>query len=386
MLDLSFASQATIPSGVRKMFEKASRYDDVINMSIGEPGFVTPEHIIRVGADQLMAGKTKYVSNAGIPQLRSALSKKLWLENGIRNDPDKNLIVTAGATQALMLTMIALVNPGDEVIIPGPSWPDYLGQVQMVNAKPVWAVTKEANDFKMTADVIERLITPKTKLIMLNSPSNPTGAVLTRNEIEQIALLVKKHNLYLISDEPYEHLLYDDARHFSIASLDGLEEHVVSIYSFSKTYAMTGWRIGYACSSERIVSNLVKLHENMVACISEAFQMAAIEALNTGLKDADRMRDTYDQNRRLIVEGLNSIKGFSCSMPKGAFYAFPNVSDFGLSSVEVANKILEETGIITAPGSAFGEGGEGYLRISFASSKRSIEAALERLATKYGAK
>lgn len=385
-LELSKAAQNSIPSGVRKMFEKAKAYPDSINLTIGEPGFITPKHIIDVGIENLQKGKTKYTSNAGIKELRDALAEKLWKENGIKCDPDKNLIVTAGATQALMLAMITLVNPGDEVIIPGPSWPDYRGQVDMVNAVPVYARVKEENGFKMTADIIEPLITDKTKLIIINSPSNPTGGVLELEDLEKIAALIKKYKIFTISDEPYEKIVYDDFQQKSLGSIEGLEEYVLTINSFSKTYAMTGWRVGYICANEAIISNLIKLHENMVASINEAFQLAAVEALKNGEEDIIEMREVYKRNRDLIVDGLNRIKGFSCTVPKGAFYVFPNITEFGLSSEEAAELILEKAHVVTAPGNAFGPGGEGFLRICYASDYDVLREALRRMEMAFGVK
>lgn len=373
-------------SGIRRMFEKASLYDDAINMSLGEPGFITPHQIIKVGADNLLEGKTKYTPNAGIFPLRSALAEKLVNENNIRCDPAENVMVTAGATQALMLIMLTLVNPGEEVVIPNPGWPDYLGQVMMANATPVFAELREEKGFKMTAEVIEPLITSKTKLIMVNSPSNPTGAMLSAGELEDIADLVRRRKVFVISDEPYEKLIYDDNIHTSLASFPGLEEYAITVNSFSKTYAMTGWRVGYVCANRDITANLIKLHENMIASINEAFQWAAIEALQSGSGDVKRMRQTYDKNRRTVVERLNRIRGVSCLMPQGAFYAFPNVKGLGGSSVEVAEMILAKTHVVTSPGSAFGSAGEGYLRISYANSHDALVAALDRLENELGAK
>lgn len=383
-LKISAAAYNVIPSGVRRMFEKASMYQDAINLTLGEPGFITPKHIIKVGADNLLKGKTKYTPNAGIKELRDALAEKLWRENGIKCNPDKNLIVTGGATQALMLAMVTLVNPGDEVILPGPSWPDYAGQIRMVNAIPVYAEVSEEHEFKMTADLIEPLITEKTRLIIVNSPSNPMGAVLNKNELIEIAELIKKYKIYVISDEPYEKIVYDGFKQESIASIQGLEDYVLTINSFSKTFAMTGWRVGYICANEFIISNLIKLHENMIASINEAFQLAAVEALKNGAEDVERMRQAYERNRNLIVSGLNHIRGISCIKPKGAFYVFPNVKEFGLSSEETADLILEKSHVVTAPGSTFGPGGEGFLRLCYANSYEDLEEALERMQKAFG--
>jgi aspartate/methionine/tyrosine aminotransferase len=378
-MQMSFAAQKTGASGIRAMFEKAKMYENVINVSVGEPGFITPEHIIKVASDNLLAGKTKYTPNAGIPAFRQAIAKKLRKENGILCDPDRHLIVTAGATQALMLTMMALVNPGDEVIIPNPAWPNYLGQVLMVNAVPVEVPLREENGFRMTADLIEPLITSKTKLIVINSPANPTGATLTYEDVRDIAGLVRRCKVFIISDEPYEHILFDESTHHSLASFPGLEDYVITINCLSKTYAMTGWRLGYVCANEEITKTLIKLHENIVSNVNEAFQLAGAYALESAAEDVQTMCGHYKKNRDLIVTGLNRIKGFSCVPPQGTFYAFPNIKKTGMSSQEAAETILEKTHVVCSPGSAFGSAGEGYLRFSFASGHEAIGQALRRM-------
>ena len=384
---LSAAAQNAMASGVRRMFELAKKYPDAINLTLGEPGFTTPDHIIEAGVKSLLAGKTKYTPNAGIKPLRDAIAWKLKNENGIKCDPDKNLIVTAGATQGLMLAIATLVDKGDEVIIQGPNWPDYKGQLDTVGAKTVYAMVSEENGFKMTADIIEPLITDKTKLIIINSPSNPTGGILDEQDLREIAKLVKKYGIFIISDEPYEKLVYDGFEQKSLAAIDdGLDDYVITINSLSKTYAMTGFRVGYICANERIIQEMIKLQEFMIASIPEPMQMAAAEALYNGKKDVDEMVEYYDRNRRLIVEGLNRINGFSCHNPKGAFYVFPNITGFGMSSVETAEYILEKTHVVTAPGSAFGDGGEGYIRICYASKYEDIKEALRRMKEAFGTK
>ena len=383
---LSTAAQNAMPSGVRRMFELAKKYDDSINLTLGEPGFVTPKHIIDAGIQGLRDGKTKYTPNAGIKPLRDAIAYKLEKENGIKCDPDKNLIVTAGATQALMLAIVTLVNPGDEVIIQGPNWPDYRGQIDMVNAKTVYAKVDEKNSFKMTADVIEPLISEKTKLIIINSPSNPTGGVLDYEDLKEIAELVKKYKIFIISDEPYEKIVYDGFEQKSLASIDGLEDYVLTINSFSKTFAMTGFRVGYICANEGIVTNLIKFHENMIASVPEPMQMAAIEAVYHGTEDVVEMVEYYDRNRCLIVDGINRINGFSCLLPRGAFYVFPNITGFGMSSRETAEYILEKAHVVTSPGDAFGPDGEGYIRICYASKYEDIQEALRRMEKAFGKK
>lgn len=385
-IELSMAAKNAMPSGVRRMFELAKRYPDAINLTLGEPGFITPQNIIDAGVDALKAGKTKYTPNAGIKPLRDAIAYKLLRENGIKCDPDKNLIVTAGATQALMLAMVTLVNPGDEVILQGPNWPDYMGQIDMVNAKAVFAKVDESNGFKMTADIIEPLITEKTKLIIINSPSNPTGGVLDESDLKEIAALIKKYKIFVISDEPYERLVYDGFVQKSLAAMDGIEDYVLTVNSFSKTFAMTGFRVGYICANEKITENLIKLHENMVASVPESMQMAAVEAIYRGEDAVRQMVEYYDRNRHLIVDGLNEIKGFSCLMPKGAFYVFPSIRDFQMTSREAAEYILEKTHVVTSPGSAFGPHGEGYIRICYASKHEDIKEALRRMKEAFGTK
>ncbi|MBE6568465.1 MAG: pyridoxal phosphate-dependent aminotransferase [Ruminococcaceae bacterium] len=383
---LSHAAQNALPSGVRRMFELAKKYPDSINLTLGEPGFRTPDYVIEAAIESLRAGETKYTPNAGIGPLRDAIAYKLKKENGIECDPDKNLMITGGATQALMLAMVTLVDPGDEVILQGPNWPDYKGQIDMVNGVAVYAKVDEKNDFKMTADVIEPLITEKTKLIIVNSPSNPTGGVLDYEDLLAIAELVKKYKIFVISDEPYEKLVYDGFEQKSLASIPGIEDYVLTINSFSKTFAMTGFRVGYICANERIMESLIKLQENMIASIPEPMQRGAIEAIYRGDGDVAEMVKYYDRNRRLIVEGLNSIKGFSCLMPRGAFYVFPNITGFGMTSEQAAEYILEKTHVVTAPGSAFGVGGEGFIRICYAATYEKLTEALERMKKAFGTK
>lgn len=390
MVDRTQFSRAALTaeaSGVRRMFELARKYEDSINLTLGEPGFATPDYVIDAAVASLKAGKTKYTPNAGIKSLRDAIAVKLKKENGIVCDPDKNIVVTAGATQGLMLVISTLVDEGDEVIIQGPNWPDYKGQLDTVGAKTVYARVSEENGFKMTADVIEPLITDKTKLIIINSPSNPTGGVLDEQDLKEIAALVKKYGIFVISDEPYEKLVYDGFVQKSLAAVDeGLEDYVITINSLSKTYAMTGFRVGYICANERITAELIKMQEFMIASVPEPMQEAAVKALYDAEKDVIAMVEYYDRNRKLIVNGLNAINGFSCHMPKGAFYVFPNITGFGMSSVEAAEYILEKTHVVTAPGSAFGDGGEGYLRICYASKYEQLAEALARLEKAFGRK
>ena len=384
---LSHAAIYAERSGVRRMFELAKNYDDAINLTLGEPGVATPDYIVEAAVASLRAGKTKYTPNAGIRSLRDAIAYKLKKENGIACDPDKNLIVTAGATQGLMLAIATLVDKGDEVIIQGPNWPDYKGQIDTVGAKTVYARVSEENGFKMTAEIIEPLITDKTKLIIINSPSNPTGGVLEEADLREIAALVKKHKIFIISDEPYEKLVYDGFEQKSLAAVgEGIEDYVITINSLSKTYAMTGFRVGYICACERLMKEMIKLQEFMIASVPEPMQEAAAKALLEADVDVAKMVKYYDCNRRLLVDGLNAINGFSCHLPKGAFYVFANITGFGMTSVEAAEHILEKTHVVTAPGSAFGDGGEGFIRICYASKYEQLQEALARLEAAFGKK
>ncbi len=383
---LSNAAECTVFSGVRRMFEQAKNYPDAINLTLGEPGFFAPKKAIDAAICGFIQNKTKYTPNAGIRELRAAICEKLKRENGLCFDPDKNIIVTAGATQGLMLAMAALVNPGDEVILQGPNWPDYKGQIDTVGAKAVYATVDAEHEFKMTADVIEPHITKKTKLLIVNSPSNPTGGVLNHRELCEIAELVKKHKIFVISDETYERLVYDGFRQESLGSVKGLDDYLLTVNSLSKTYAMTGFRVGYIAANEHITENLIKMHENMIASIPEPMQMAAVEALRNCDEDVAAMIKYYDENRRLTVDGLNSIKGFDCIMPKGAFYVFPCIKGLGMSSDDAADMILRKAHVVTAPGSAFGPGGEGHIRICYASKRENISQAIERIARVFGYK
>lgn len=381
---MSHAAENYPTSGIRAMFDRAGQYDDVVNLCLGEPGPTTPDDIIKVAVDGLLARKTKYQPNLGILPLRVAIAEKMARENNVRLDPEREILVTIGATEALMLTLLTLVNPGDEVIIPDPAWPNYRGQVMMVNATPIPARLTEANGFKMTADIIEPLLTNRTRLIMLNSPSNPTGGILEADDLEKIAKLVARHGVYVISDEPYEKLIYDRFKHISLAAFPEMDKHVITINSFSKTYAMTGWRVGYACANPTIIANMVKLHENVCSCVNEAFQLAAVYALQHGEPDVQMMKQAYEVNRNYLVEALNRMNGVHCMMPPATFYAFPNITGLGMTSQAVSDLILDRCHVVTSPGSAFGMAGEGFIRISFASNLESIQEGVRRMADLFG--
>lgn len=366
-------------SGIRKMFELARRYDHVINLCIGEPGFQTPDFIISAGCEALHKGHTKYTSNAGVLELREALSEKLLRDNDIKVNPETQIVVTTGAGEAILIALLTLVNPGDEVIIPNPCWPNYYGHIGIAGGVAVTADTYEENEFKLTAEAVAAALSPKTKVIIVNSPSNPTGAVMDSSELIKIGELAKAHDIVVISDEPYEKLIYDGKNHFSLGSVDSLNDHVITVNSFSKTYAMTGWRVGYAAGPEHFVGAMVKLQESISSCVNASAQQACISALKGSQEDVQNMLSTYKERRDLLVTGLNALPGFKCLVPAGAFYAFVNIKELHMTSEEAAEYILKETQVVTTPGSAFGTRGEGYLRLSFASSTEDIQEALLRL-------
>ncbi len=367
------------PSGIRAMFAKAAHYDNVLNLGIGEPDFPTPMNIRESAINALKKGLTKYTPNAGILDLRNALMGKLARENGLKGSGVDNIIVTTGACEAITLSLFTVTDPGDEVIVPVPSWSNYMGQVHLAGAKAVPVATFEKEKFHITVEAIKEVLTEKTKVLVLNTPSNPTGAVLSKEELIEIGRLAKKHNFMIISDEPYEKFIYGGRDHVSIGSLEGMEGHVLTVNSFSKTYSMTGWRVGYVHGSSDIVSSMVKLQENFSSCVNTPSQYACIDALNGSQDATEKMFESYVVRRNLIVEGLNSLPEISCLWPEGSFYAFPNISRLKKSSEEVAIEWLEKSQVVTVPGTAFGAAGEGFLRLSFAASVEVIEEAIERL-------
>ena len=376
--------QSIIRSGIRAMFDKAKTYDDALYLCIGEPGFTTAKDVCQVAADALLAGDTKYTQNAGLYELREGIAEKLRVENKIPVSSVNNILVTVGATEALFLAIMAMVNPGEEVIYLDPGWTNYIQQIQMAGGIPVPVKTQEEMGFRVKAVDIEAAITENTKLLLLNSPCNPTGALLTRKDYEDIATVVKKHRLMVLCDEPYEKIVFDGNQHVSLASLPGMFEHCITINCFSKTFAMTGWRVGYVCAHEDVIAQMAKIQEPVCSCVSGALQKGCLYALNHSKEYIQVMMDTYKKNRDIMVSALNTFKGFSCHIPPATFYAFPNIKALGKSSQDLANEILEELHVVTTPGSAFyGSVGEGHLRLSFASSTEVMERALDRMAKKF---
>jgi aminotransferase len=364
-------------SGIRKMFDLAEKYDDVIKLTVGEPNFDTPINIKEAAKKAIDDGFTHYCSNAGLKDLREVIANKY--NNYSEEYTFENVMVTVGALEALTLTLITTVNPGDEVIIPDPCFPNYFGQIMMVGAKPVAVPVYEYNDFMVKAEDIEKAITPKTKAILLNSPSNPLGSVMCKEEIIKIAKIADKYDLLVYSDEVYDKIIFDDKEYFSMAQIPEVRNRVLILNSLSKSHAMTGWRIGYVVGSKDIISNMPKLQEGIVSCVSTFTQKAAIEAI-TGNQDAVKnMIDDYARRRDILIDGLNNIPGISCKKSPGSFYAFANIKSFGKTSQEFAEELVKEAKVVVVPGSAFGEMGEGYLRFVFANSDENLIEAIRRI-------
>jgi aspartate/methionine/tyrosine aminotransferase len=377
--EVSARSRAVSLSGIRKMFDLAERYSGVINLALGEPDFSTPQHVLDATSDALKAGYTHYTSNAGSMELREAVAEKLRRDNGIDADPSTEIIVTAGAMGALSLAMFTMIDQGDEVLIPDPGFESYKAQAMLVNAKPIPLPLREENEFSIDPDDIINRLSPKTKALIINSPSNPTGAYMDDRELRNIAQIICEHDLVVISDEAYESILYDEAKHFSIASLPEMRERTISIYSLSKTYAMTGWRIGYAVADEMIIHEMIKLQGHIMVHPSSISQRAAIAALRGPQDCVQKMVKEYEERRNLMVDGINVISRVTSFKPKGAFYLFPNISRLGLSSLDLAMYLLEKAGVVTVPGTSFGEYGEGHLRLSYSASRGKIIEAVSRM-------
>ncbi len=374
---LSKTAQEIKPSGIRKFFDLLSERKDVISLTVGEPDFITPWHIRVAAIDSLQKGKTYYTSNSGTMELRSAISSYMERRYNLSYDPKDEIIVTVGGSEAIDLAMRASINPGDEVIIPQPAFVCYGPIAELAGGVPVIINTKEENRFKLTPEELKAAITPKTKLLVLPYPNNPTGAVMTREDLEGIAEILRGTEILVLSDEIYCELTYG-MEHTSIANLEGMRERTVIASGFSKAFAMTGWRMGYTLSPREITRQMLKVHQYAIMCAPTMSQFAAMEAMENGSEDVKMMRDEYNRRRRLIVNGLRDM-GLDCFEPEGAFYVFPNISKFGLSSEQFCQRLLDQGGVAIVPGNAFGDCGEGFVRISYAYSVSHIEKALERL-------
>lgn len=366
------------PSGIRRFFDIASEMEDVISLSIGEPDFSTPWHIREEGIRSLEGGKTWYTPNAGLMKLRESIAGYVRRHNGISYDPKGEILVTVGGSEAIDLGLRALVNPGDEVLIPEPCFVCYRPLVEMAGGVPVSIVTKAEDAFRLTPQALRETITPRTRVLILPYPNNPTGGVMRREHLEAIAGVIKESGLFVLSDEIYGALTYGDQPHVSIASLPGMQERTMLIDGFSKAFAMTGWRLGYACGPAALMKQVIKLHQYALMCAPTTAQYAAIEAMDNGDEDVENMRAEYDIRRRFIVDRLNRM-GLTCFEPEGAFYVFPSVAVTGLSSEEFCQKLLVEKHVAVVPGTAFGDCGEGYVRISYCYSLKHITEAMNRL-------
>ncbi|MFA9377568.1 MAG: aminotransferase class I/II-fold pyridoxal phosphate-dependent enzyme [Lachnotalea sp.] len=365
------------PSGIRKFFDIVSEMTDAISLGVGEPDFATPWHIREEGIYSLEKGRTFYTSNAGLKDLKIEITKYLKRKSNISYDYDTEVMVTVGGSEAIDIGLRAMINPGEEVLIPQPSYVSYLPCAVLADATPVIIELKPENDFKLTKEELLASITPKTKVLILPFPNNPTGAIMTKEELEEISKVIIEKDIFVMSDEIYSELTYNQ-EHVSIASLPGMQERTIVINGFSKSYAMTGWRLGYACGPKVIIEQMIKIHQFAIMCAPTNSQYAAIEALRHGDKDVDEMREAYNQRRRYLVHRFKEMK-LECFEPYGAFYVFPSIKEFNMTSDEFATRFLEEEKVAVVPGTAFGECGEGFLRISYAYSLDDLKLALDRL-------
>ncbi len=366
------------PSGIRKFFDLVSEMKDVISLGVGEPDFDTPWHIRDEGIYALERGKTFYTSNAGLKELREEICNYLNRKQGLTYNPLNEVIVTVGGSEAIDIGLRAMINPGDEVIIPQPAYVSYEPCAILAGAKPVIINLKAEKEFRLTKEELLSVITDKTKVLILPFPNNPTGAIMEREDLEDIAEVCIEKNIYVMSDEIYSELTYK-GEHVSIASIDGMKERTILINGFSKSYAMTGWRLGYACGPSEIIKQMTKIHQFAIMCAPTTSQYAAVEALKNGDDDVAMMREAYNERRRFLINAFKEMK-LDCFEPYGAFYVFPCIKEFGMTSEEFATKFLEEEKVAAVPGSAFGMSGEGFLRISYAYSIESLREAMIRLA------
>ncbi len=375
---LSKSAQELKPSGIRKFFSMLDGADDVIGLTVGQPDFQTPWHIRQAGIDSLEMGKTYYTANAGIPEMRLEITKYLKRRFDLSYSPDDEIIVTVGGSEAIDIAMRAIINPEDEVIIPMPCFVCYEPIAKMAGGVPVTVITEEKDRFKLTPDKLRAAITPKTKLLVLPYPNNPTGAIMTRDDLEAIAEVLRGTDIMILSDEIYAEMTYGDRTHVSIASLDGMRERTVVVNGFSKAYAMTGWRMGFTAAPAPVTYQMLKLHQFCIMSAPTTSQYAAIEALKNGDSDIEMMTEEYDRRRLLLVDGLRKM-GIPCFDPEGAFYVFPKIGVFGLSSEEFCERLMRDGKVAIVPGNAFGDCGEGFARISYAYSLSHIKEALERM-------
>jgi aminotransferase len=374
---LSKTIQTIEPSGIRKFFDIVSEMDDAISLGVGEPDFDTPWHIRDEGIYSLEKGRTFYTSNAGLKELKVEISRFLDRKYGLKYDYNKEMLVTVGGSEAIDIAMRAMLDPGDEVLIPQPSYVSYLPCCVLAGGTPVIIELKAENEFRLTAEELRAAITPKTKLLVLPFPNNPTGAIMEKKDLEAIAEVIIEHDLFVLSDEIYSELTYG-VDHVSIASLPGMWERTIVINGFSKSHAMTGWRLGYACGPQVVIGQMLKIHQFAIMCAPTTSQYAAVEALKNGDEDVAMMREEYNGRRRYLLKRFQEM-GLSCFEPFGAFYVFPCIAEFGMTSDEFATRLLQSKKVAVVPGTAFGASGEGFLRISYAYSLEDLKVALARV-------
>ena len=365
------------PSGIRKFFDIVGEMEDAISLGVGEPDFDTPWHIRDEGIYSLEKGRTHYTSNAGLKELKIEIDRFLTRRYGVSYDPNKEIMVTVGGSEAIDIAMRAMLDPGDEVLIPQPSYVSYVPCAVLANGTPVIIELKEEDEFRLTPEELEAAITPKTKLLVLPFPNNPTGGVMEKSDLEKIAKIIIEHDLFVLSDEIYSELTYLE-NHVTIASLPGMKERTIVINGFSKSHAMTGWRLGYACGPEPIIKQMLKIHQYAIMCAPTTSQYAAVEALRNGDEDVAGMREEYDGRRRYLLHRFEEM-GLTCFEPFGAFYAFPCIKEFGMTSEEFATELLKQQKLAVVPGTAFGACGEGYIRISYAYSLDNLKKAMDRM-------
>ena len=370
--------QSIQPSGIRKYFDIANEIEDVISLGVGEPDFDTPWHVREEGIYTLQKGRTFYTANRGLMELRTEISNYIARNHAVQYNPATQVLVTIGGSEAIDLALRACLEPGDEVIYHEPCYVSYLPCITLADGVPVPIPLKEANDFRLTAEELEAAITPKSKALILSFPNNPTGAVMTKEDLEAIAEVIVRHDLLVITDEIYSELSYTGKKHYSLIDLPGMVERTIYINGFSKAYAMTGWRLGYCCGPEEILAQMVKIHQFAIMAAPTMSQYAGTMALKNGASDVEMMRDSYNQRRRYLMAELKRL-GIPCFEPFGAFYIFPNISQFGLSSEEFATRLIREHKVAVVPGSAFGQSGEGFVRVSYAYSIDELKQAFERI-------
>lgn len=365
------------PSGIRKFFDLVSEMKDAISLGVGEPDFETPWHIRDEGIYAFERGRTFYTANAGLKDLRIEINNYLQRRQGLSYNPDNEIVVTVGGSEAIDIALRAMLNAGDEVIIPQPSYVSYEPCTVLADGVPVIINLKAENEFRLTAEELEKVITDKTKVLILPFPNNPTGSIMEKEDLESIAKVIIKHDIFVISDEIYSELSYKN-KHISIASIDGMKERTILINGFSKSYAMTGWRLGYACGNKDIIAQMTKIHQYAIMCAPTISQYAAVDALKNGDEDVEKMKKSYNQRRRFLMNAFKEMD-LECFEPFGAFYVFPCIKEFGMTSKEFATRFLEEEKVAAIPGTAFGDSGEGYLRISYAYSLEKLKIAMDRL-------